>query len=73
MVYQVQNCQGCPIDGACFKAKGNRIVERNHSFEKHKEKVRQTLLSEIGTIKRKQRTADVEPVFAHIKSNRIIK
>ena len=73
IAYQAQNCQGCPIRGACFKAKGNRIVERNHSLEKHKEKVRQNLLSEIGEIKRKQRTADVEPVFAHIKSNRNFK
>lgn len=72
-VYSTQNCQGCPLRGTCFKAKGNRVVERNHALEKHKEKVRKNLLSEIGEIKRKQRTADVEPVFAHIKSNRNFK
>lgn len=71
--YSAQNCEGCPLRGACFKAQGNRIVERNHALEKHKEKVRKNLLSEIGEIKRKQRTADVEPVFAHIKSNRNFK
>src|SRR5690606_12343187 len=71
--YSAQNCQGCPLRGACFKAKGNRIVERNHALERHKEKARRNLLSEIGKIKRKQRTADVEPVFAHIKSNRNFK
>ncbi|WP_240665683.1 transposase [Lutibacter sp. HS1-25] len=59
--------------GACFKAKGNRIVERNHKLEAYKEKARRNLLSEIGELKRKQRTADVEPVFAHIKSNRNFK
>lgn len=71
--YSAQNCQGCPLRGTCFKAKGNRVVERNHALEKHKEKVRKNLLSEIGEIKRKQRTADIEPVFAHIKSNRNFK
>ncbi len=72
-LYQAKNCDGCPVRGACFKAKGNRIIERNHNLERHKEKIRKNLLSEIGEIKRKQRTADVEPVFAHIKSNRNFK
>ncbi len=71
--YQARNCNGCPVRGTCFKAKGNRIVERNHNLERHKIKTRQNLLSEMGEIKRKQRTADVEPVFAHIKSNRNFK
>lgn len=71
--YRAQNCQGCPLRGACFKGKDNRIVERNHVLERHKEKVRRNLLSEIGETKRRQRTADVAPVFAHIKSNRNFK
>lgn len=69
-LYQAQNCNGCPLRGNCFKAKGNRTVERNVNLERHKDRVRENLLSEIGEIKRRQRTADVEPVFAHIKSNR---
>ena len=64
---------GCPLRGGCFKAKGNRIIERNQNLERHKEKVRENLLSDMGEIKRRQRTADVEPVFAHIKSNRNFK
>lgn len=72
-LYQAQNCNGCPLRGACHKAQGNRIIERNQNLERHKERVRENLLSEIGEIKRKQRTADVEPVFAHIKSNRNFK
>lgn len=71
--YQAKNCEGCPLRGSCFKAIGNRIIERNHNLERHKERVRHNLLTEIGEIKRKQRTADVEPVFAHIKSNRNFK
>ena len=72
-LYQAQNCNGCPLRGNCFKAKGNRIIERNENLERHKDRVRENLLSEIGEIKRRQRTADVEPVFAHIKSNRNFK
>jgi transposase len=33
--YQARNCQGCPMRGVCHSAKGNRIVEINHSLRKH--------------------------------------
>ena len=71
--YQARNCSGCPLRGACFQGKNNRIVERNHALERYKQQARENLLSEIGEIKRKKRTADVEPVFAHIKHNRNFK
>ncbi len=67
--YRAQNCEGCPLRGQCFKAKGNRSIERNHNLERHKQKTRELLLSEIGIHKRKQRSADVEPVFAQLKHN----
>jgi transposase len=67
--YQAQNCQGCPIRSQCFKAKGNRSIERNHNLERHKQKTKELLLSEIGIQKRKQRSTDVEPVFAQLKHN----
>jgi hypothetical protein len=72
-LYQAQNCSGCALKGACYKAKSNRIIERNHPLERQKERARKNLLSEIGVQKRKQRTAYVEPVFADIKSNRNFK
>ena len=28
--YQAVRCEGCPLRGLCFKAKGNRIIEVNH-------------------------------------------
>lgn len=71
--YQAKNCEGCSMRGSCFKGKGNRIVERNHQLEDYKAVARENLLSEQGIKKRIQRTADVEPVFAHIKSNRNFK
>lgn len=67
--YQAQNCEGCPLRGSCFSAKGNRIIERNPNLERHKQKIRELLTSETGIQKRKQRTADVEPVFAQLKHN----
>ena len=71
--YQAKDCEGCSIRGICFKGKGNRIVERNHRLEHYKTIVRANLLSEKGEYYRKKRTADVEPVFAHIKHNRNFK
>ena len=53
----------------CFKAQGNRSIERNHNLERHKQRARELLLSGIGIQRRKQRSADVEPVFAHLKHN----
>ena len=65
--YQAKNCQGCPIRGVCHSSKENRSVERNHQLELYRERVRQLLTSEEGIKKRKQRSVEVEPVFAHLK------
>jgi hypothetical protein len=46
-----------------------RQVERNYELESHKHKIRENLLSDIGEYHRKKPTADVEPVFGHIKHN----
>lgn len=67
--YQAQNCQGCPLRVRCHKAQGNRSIERNHNLERLKQKSRELLLSETGIQKRKQRSSDVEPVFAQLKHN----
>jgi len=68
-IYGAKNCQGCPLGGVCFNGKNNRQVERNHELERHKHKIRENLLSDIGEYHRKKRTAGVEPVFGHIKHN----
>ena len=67
--YQAANCEGCVLRDQCFKAKRNRIIERNHNLERHKQKTRELLLSEIGIQRRKQRSVDVEPVFAQLRHN----
>lgn len=72
-IYKAKNCYGCPLRGSCHKSKDNRTILRNHLLEQYKDTARANLLSAIGENKRKRRTADVEPVFAHIKSNRNFK
>src|SRR5690554_7280051 len=66
-VYQAQNCEGCPLRVLCFKGKNNRRVQRNHNLERHKQRAREKLLSDIGQKYRKKRSVDVEPVFGHLK------
>ena len=67
--YVAKNCSGCPLNGACHKSRGNRVIEVNHHLNKLKEKANQHLLSDEGIKKRKQRCHDIEPVFANIKNN----
>ncbi|WPU97142.1 IS1182 family transposase [Mucilaginibacter sabulilitoris] len=67
--YQAQNCEGCPMRGACHQNPGNRIVEINHSLRKHKQAATERLNTEQGIKYRKRRPADVEPVFAQLKHN----
>lgn len=71
--YQAQNCQNCPLRGACHKQQGNRIIEVNMNLRLHKEKIRVKLTSEEGIKHRKQRPQDVEATFGQIKSNRNFK
>lgn len=67
--YQAQNCEGCPIRGACHKQPTNRIIEVNMNLRLHKQKIREKLNSEEGSKYRKQRPQDVEATFGQIKSN----
>ena len=71
--YQAKNCENCPIRGVCHKSKGNRIIDVNHELIRLKKKAKELLLSEDGIKHRKQRPADVEPVFGNIKQNKNFK
>lgn len=68
-LYQAQNCQGCPLRGACHKSKGNRIIQVNHALNRYKEQARQRLNSEEGIRRRKKRACEVEAVFGILKQN----
>lgn len=66
-VYQAVNCNGCPLRGMCYKAKGTRRIEINHNLQRLKAKARELLLSEEGIKHRKKRCTEPEPVFSHIR------
>jgi hypothetical protein len=68
-LYQAGNCQNCPMRAGCHRAKGNRIIERNHNLMRHRQKARELLESEIGIVKRRERWK-VEAVFGNIKHNK---
>jgi len=67
--YQAQNCANCPLNGACHKSKGNRIIEINENLKRQKKRAHELLNSEEGIQRRKKRCYDVESVFANIKQN----
>lgn len=67
--YQAKNCHTCPLNGACHKSKGNRIIEINVNLNRLKHQAHELLTSEQGIIHRKKRCVDVEPVFGNIKHN----
>jgi transposase len=69
-VYQAKNCEGCPLRGQCHKSGGNRKIELNHNLLRHKDIMRQRLLSDKGVKMRKIRPADTEPVFGNVKQNK---
>ena len=67
--YEARNCEGCPLRGVCYKAKGNRVIEVNHNLNRLKQQANELLKSKKGMEKRKQRCFDTEPVFGNIKNN----
>lgn len=72
-VYQSQNCNGCPMRGQCFNAKGNRRIEINHNLQHLKVKARENLESEAGKEIYAKRCVEPEPVFGNIKQNKHFK
>lgn len=72
-LYRAKGCSKCPLKQACHKQNGNRIIHVNHKGRKLKQQAEQRLKTERGIRYRKQRPADVEPVFANIKHNKNFK
>ena len=67
--YKAQRCEGCPLRGSCFKARGNRIIEVNHRLNQYKRQARERLLSEEGFRHRGRRCIEPEAVFGQMKHN----
>lgn len=65
--YKAQRCEGCPLRGSCFKAKGDRTIEVNHRLNEYRRKARERLTSEAGIKHRGQRCIEPEAVFGQMK------
>lgn len=65
--YKAQRCNGCPLRGSCFKAKGDRIIEVNHRLDEYRRKARERLTSEDGVRHRGRRCIEPEAVFGQMK------
>lgn len=71
--YRARRCQGCPLRGACFKAKGDRVIEVNHRLNEYRSKARERLTSEEGLRHRGRRCIEPEAVFGQMKYDRAYK
>ena len=71
--FQAERCEGCPLRGSCFKARGNRIIEVNHQLQQYKQKARELLTSKEGIRHRGQRCMEPEAVFGQTKYNKAYK
>ena len=67
--YKAQRCEGCPLCGSCFKARGNRMIEVNHRLNQYKRQARERLLSKEGIRHRGRRCIEPEAVFGQMKYN----
>ena len=68
--YRAQNCEGCPLRGTCFRAKGNRVIEvLNHRLKEYKRKASERLTSEDGIKHRGRRCIEPEAVFGQMKAD----
>lgn len=69
-IYQAIKCDGCPLNGACHKQKGNRKIEVNKQLIEYKRQSRENLVSERGRELRGRRCTEVEQTFGQIKWNK---
>ena len=68
-MYECEDCSQCPFKEQCTKAQGNRVIQVSFRLRQMRARAKELLLSERGTILRKQRSVDVETVFGRIKQN----
>ncbi len=68
-VYEAINCNGCPLRSGCFKAAGNRSIDRNNNLIRLKKKAKELLQSEQGKQYGLRRNIEPESVFGQLKSN----
>ena len=70
-VYQAQRCKGCPLRSVCHNSAKERMIQVSPNLQRHRKIAKENLDSLRGIRLKKKRNWDVEPVFGHIKSNRL--
>ena len=68
-VYECESCKYCRLKKKCMKKDGNKCISRNDRMLRLRGKARRTLEDERYVELRKQRSVEVETVFAQIKGN----
>ncbi|WP_412758565.1 transposase [Neobacillus thermocopriae] len=68
-IYECEDCSDCPMKSLCTKAKGNRQVHWNPTYEEMKAKAKTALNDEQKAAIYAKRKVDVESVFGNIKGN----
>lgn len=67
--YEAENCESCPLKNQCTKAKGNRVIDVNHTLNAYKQEAREKLISQEGLDHRSKRPIEPEAVFGQMKYN----
>jgi hypothetical protein len=70
-IYKARQCEGCPMRGPCYKAKGSRTIEVNHALREYRQKARKMLTSQEGLRMRSKRPIEPEAVFGQMKYNKL--
>jgi hypothetical protein len=68
-IYECEDCSDCPMKSLCTKAKGNRQVHWNPTYEEMKAKAKTALNDKQKAAIYAKRKVDVEIVFGNIKGN----
>jgi hypothetical protein len=69
-IYRAQRCQGCPLQGSCYKGEyPTREIRANHRLNEYKRRARERLTSERGIEHRSKRPIEPEAVFGQMKFN----
>ena len=69
MVYECEDCTGCPHKGTCTRAKGNKRLYVSKSFLEKRQESYENIPSERGIFYRINRSIQVEGAFRVLKNN----
>jgi transposase len=69
IVYECEDCVGCPYKEKCTKAKGNKKLYVSKKFIEQRQKSYENIMSERGILYRMNRSIQVEGAFGVLKND----